>query len=127
MQQLYDRFESAKALLDYGFANWRLYTPDLLDIASIPVTFGTVSEITPVLKDATPVLLEKGKTPEQRIELDESVTAPVEAGQQLGTIYVTAGEETIAELPLVASEEVRALAGGSLTCRMLRALCLCDA
>ena len=122
-----DRFESAKALLDYGFANWRLYTPDLLGIASIPVTFGTVSEITPVLKDATPVLLEKGKTPEQRIELDESVTAPVEAGQQLGTIYVTAGEETIAELPLVASEEVPRLSWWELTCRMLRALCLCDA
>ncbi len=122
-----DRFESAKSLLDYGFANWRLYNPDLTELAVVPVTLGDTRSITPVLQNAEPVLLEKGKSPEQRIELAESVTAPVEAGQQLGTLYVTIGEETIAELPLVAAASVPRLSWWQLTCRLLQALCLCDA
>ena len=73
--------------------------------------------ITPVLADSTPILLEKGVSPTQRIVLDEAVTAPVEAGQQLGTLYVTAGEQTLAELPLVAPEVCRGWAGWQLVCR----------
>ena len=40
-----DRFESAKALLDYGFANWRLYTPDAAGLDAVPVTLGAVDAI----------------------------------------------------------------------------------
>ena len=119
-----DRFESAKALLDYGFANWRLYTPDAAGLDAVPVTLGAVDAITPVLADSTPILLEKGVSPTQRIVLDEAVTAPVEAGQQLGTLYVTAGEQTLAELPLVAPEDVPRLSWWQLVRRMLGALCL---
>ena len=120
-----DRFESAKALLDYGFATWRLYTPDSADIGAVPVTLGAVAEITPVLADASPLLIEKGARPTQQVTLDEGVTAPVEAGQQLGTLTVTAGDQTLAELPLVAPERVERLSWWQLTCRLLRAVCLC--
>ena len=120
-----DRFESAKALLDYGFATWRLYTPDSADIGTVPVTLGAAAEITPVLADASPLLIEKGARPTQQVTLDESVIAPVEAGQRLGTLTVTAGDETLAELPLVAPERVERLSWWQLTCRLLRAVCLC--
>ena len=120
-----DRFESAKALLDYGFANWRLYTPELTEISTVPVTLGTESELTPTLSDNTPILLEKGKTPEQHIELAEGVTAPVDAGQQLGTLYITAGDETIAELPLVADAAVPRLSWWDVTTQLIRGLCMC--
>ena len=120
-----DRFESAKALLDYGFANWRLFTPDEAENAAVSVTLGITHEITPVLAEPSPILIEKGMSPQQRIELDASVTAPVEAGQQLGTLYVTAGDKTLAELPLVAPEAVPRLTWWQLTCQLLRAVCLC--
>ena len=55
---------------------------------------------------------------------EQLCTAPVEAGQQLGTLYVTAGEQTLAELPLVAPEAVPRLGWWQLVCRMLAALCL---
>lgn len=120
-----DRFESAKALLDYGFANWRLFTPDEAENTAVSVTLGITHEITPVLADPSPILIEKGMSPQQRIELDASVTAPVEAGQQLGTLYVTAGDKTLAKLPLVAPEAVPRLTWWQLTCQLLRAVCLC--
>ncbi len=43
-----DRFESAKALLDYGFANWALVTPQADAIPAVPVTLGTKTAVTPV-------------------------------------------------------------------------------
>ncbi len=119
-----DRFESAKALLDYGFANWRLYTPDAAAVGAVPVILGEQSEIIPVLADPSPLLTVKGAAPEQQIELDEQVTAPVEAGQQLGTLTVRAGGETLAVLPLVAPAAVARLSWRQLFLQTLRALCL---
>lgn len=54
-----DRFESAKALLNYGFSNYALVTPELGELPAVPVTLGTAAEITPVLADETPILIDK--------------------------------------------------------------------
>ena len=40
------------------------------------------------------------------ISLEESVTAPVSQGQRLGTLTVRAGEQVLAEVPLVAEEGI---------------------
>ena len=54
-----DRFESAKALLDWGFANYCLVAPVLEDqTLAVPVLLGTDAQIFPVLDRADPVLLE---------------------------------------------------------------------
>ena len=88
-----DRFESAKALLNYGFSNYALVTPELGELPAVPVTLGTAAEITPVLADETPILIDKALAAgvETRVCVDESVTAPVEAGQTLGTLTITSG------------------------------------
>lgn len=54
-----DRFESAKALLNYGFSNYALVTPEPGELPAVPVTLGTAAEITPVLADETPILIDK--------------------------------------------------------------------
>ena len=88
-----DRFESAKALLNYGFSNYALVTPEPGELPAVPVTLGTAAEITPVLADETPILIDKALAAgvETRVCVDESVTAPVEAGQTLGTLTITSG------------------------------------
>lgn len=43
------------------------------------------------------------------VELDESVTAPVLKGQQLGTLRVEAGGRLLREIALAAAQEVPAL------------------
>ena len=121
-----DRFESAKALLNYGFSNYALITPELGELPAVPVTLGTSMEITPVLADETPILIDKALAAgvETRVCVDESVTAPVEAGQTLGTLTITSGGQTIAERDLIAPEAVGALRWGDVYLQMLRALCM---
>ena len=121
-----DRFESAKALLNYGFSNYALVTPELGELPAVPVTLGTAAEITPVLADETPILIDKALAAgvETRVCVDESVTAPVEAGQTLGTLTITSGGQTIAERDLIAPEPVGALRWGDVYLQMLRALCM---
>ena len=121
-----DRFESAKALLNYGFSNYALVTPEPGELPAVPVTLGTSMEITPVLADETPVLIDKALAAgvETRVCVDKSVTAPVEAGQTLGTLTITSGGQTIAERDLVAPEAVGALRWGDVYLQMLRALCM---
>ena len=121
-----DRFESAKALLNYGFSNYALITPDPGELPAVPVTLGASMEITPVLADETPILIDKALAAgvETRVRVNESVTAPVEAGQTLGTLTITSGSQTIAERDLVAPEAVEALRWGDVFLQMLRALCM---
>ena len=121
-----DRFESAKALLNYGFSNYALITPDPGELPAVPVTLGASMEITPVLADETPILIDKALATgvETRVCVDGSVTAPVEAGQTLGTLTITSGGQTIAERDLIAPEPVGALRWGDVYLQMLRALCM---
>ena len=121
-----DRFESAKALLNYGFSNYALVTPEPGELPAVPVTLGTSMEITPVLADETPILIDKALAAgvETNVRVDGSVTAPVEAGQTLGTLTITSGGQTIAERDLVAPEAVEALRWGDVFLQMLRALCM---
>jgi D-alanyl-D-alanine carboxypeptidase (penicillin-binding protein 5/6) len=122
-----DRFESAKALLDYGFANYCLVTPTLeTDPGTVAVTLGQTGAITPVLGDAEPLLLDKGlkSAVTQEVQLVPTVSAPVEAGQTLGTLTLSANGETLAEIPLVAPEPVARLTFGDVFLQMLRGMCM---
>ena len=49
-----DRFESAKALLNYGFSNYALLTPEPGELPAVPVVLGQDAEITPSLPTRRP-------------------------------------------------------------------------
>ena len=116
------RFEGAKALLNYGFASYSLVhvTADTV-IPTVPVTMGQAAYVQPVLGEGGTLLLEKAKAGSltQEMTLEETVKAPVEKGQQLGTLRVLSGEETVAEIPLVAGESVERLGYGEILERLL--------
>ena len=121
-----DRFESAKALLDWGFANYCLVAPVLEDqTLAVPVLLGTDAQIFPVLDRADPVLLEKSLKNQvtQTVELEEEVTAPVEAGQQLGTVTLRSGDQVLGTIPLVAPAQVARLTWWQLVGRLWKTLC----
>ena len=117
------RFEDAKALLNYGFSTYTLVTvaPET-PLAPIPVTLGTQATCQPVLGEGSALLLEKARAGAlaQRIEMAESLTAPVAAGDALGTLTVTAGEETVAQIPIVAGETVARLTFGQVLGRLMK-------
>ena len=56
-------------------------------------------------------------------DLPESISAPVQAGQQLGSLTVTGGGQTLLEVPLVAAEAVEALSVPELFLSLLGSLC----
>ena len=122
-----DRFQSAKALLDYGFANYALVSAETpAPLAAIPVRLGTADAVAPVLQQSAPILIDKAVQAQvsKAVTLEPELTAPVAAGQQVGTMTVTAGDNTRAVIPLVASETVDRLTLWQLTVRLLRRLCM---
>ena len=124
------RFEDAKALLNEGFAGYTLcrVTPETA-LPPIPVNLGTQATVQPVLAEGTgTLLLEKARAGalSQSVALAESAEAPVSAGDRLGTLTVTAGEEVVAELDLVAGESVPRITYGQLLLRLLRTAFLSD-
>lgn len=108
-----DRFEGAKALLNYGFANYETVTLDFegAQIPPVKVLKGVSREITAAIKDAFPVTIPKGKKGdiEYTVEIAENVEAPVEKNQILGKVTAKAGEDVIGEYSLIAEEGVRKL------------------
>ena len=119
------RFEDAKALLNWGFANYALVEPtEGFTPTPIPVILGTQETVVPLPASCGPILLEKAKVAAvtREVELAEDCEAPVEAGQVLGTLRVLAGKELLAEIPLTAAEAVPRLSFGQIWLRVLKAI-----
>ena len=117
------RFDDAKTLLSYGFSTYALETIVPQEaLPPIPVELGTQATVQPVLGEGTALLLEKAKAGQlsQSVELAESVAAPVARGDTLGTLTVTAGEETVAQIPIVAGEDVARVTFSQMFTRLLR-------
>ena len=117
-----DRFAACKSMLDYGFANFSLYSPALQDGASVPVKLGAAGNVSAVPAGETNLLIDKAQRSSitTEITLEESVTAPVSKGQRLGTLTIKAGEQTLSQVPLVAEEEVQRLTWGQITVKILK-------
>ena len=122
-----DRFQSAKALLDYGFANYALVSSELPEeLLPVRVKLGVETEIKPQLQPSAPILIEKGEQAKvtKTVTLCEEVTAPVAAGQQLGTLTIATDQRTLAEIPIIAPAAVEKLSLWELTVRILRRVCM---
>lgn len=105
-----DRFEDAKKLLNWGFANYSIFEPqiDMSLITDVTVLCGEQDKITPVVKNPNPILIKKGteNSITQRVNLCVDVEAPVEKGQKLGTVYFEKDGEILADCPIVSENEV---------------------
>ena len=123
------RFEDAKTLLSYGFSTYALktVTPDS-PLAPVPVRLGTQSTVQPILGDGSTLLLEKSGAGEltQSLSILDSVDAPVAKGTQLGTMTVSSGESVLAEIPILAGEDVPKITYGQMLLRVLRMALLAD-
>lgn len=116
------RNAACKSMLDYGFANYALVSPDLEDIPSVPVVLGKEKDVPLELSGARQLLIPKAKKAgiTQSVSLEESVNAPVEKGAVLGTLTVKSGEETLLEIPLSAAKAVEKLTFGDVFLMVLK-------
>ena len=106
-----DRFEGAKAMLNWGFSNYELFTPeiDLTQIAPVNVVSGVEETILPSVSAVEPILIPKGAQAKivQKIELAVDVEAPVEAGQVLGEVRLELDGEAVGTYSLIAPQAVK--------------------
>lgn len=116
-----DRFAACRSMLDYGFANYALVTPED-PTAEVTVKLGKAESVAAVPAESVAQLVEKAQRNEVRVQVDmeEQVTAPVSAGQKLGTMTVYCGEQILAQVPMVASEAVSRLSWFQILGRVLR-------
>ena len=119
------RFDDARTLLDYAFANYALVTPRLEDLPPVAVKLGTAGSVGVVCGRSGRILVEKRLQGalEGAAELPREVSAPVEAGQQLGTLYLRAQGETITSVPLLAAEAVPRVTVWQVWQGLVRVLC----
>ena len=117
-----ERFAACKSMLDYGFANFAIYTPSLAEDASAAVVLGKSSRVKAVPAENGALLVEKGQLPSvtTEISLEETVDAPVSRGQRLGMMTVKAGEQVLSQIPLVAEVAVERKSWGDIFMDLLR-------
>jgi D-alanyl-D-alanine carboxypeptidase (penicillin-binding protein 5/6) len=105
------RFDEAKKMLEYGFANYQLNkvakAGDLLG-ADVSVKFGASGKVDAVVGSDIELLLTKGAERDLRLDavVYDTVHAPVRKGDVLGEIKVMKGDTMIMSIPAVAGADV---------------------
>ena len=117
-----DRFNACKSMLDFGFANFALISAEAEGKMEVEVKLGEDRTVTAVPGALTQMLIDKAQrgSVATEVKLEESVTAPVSRGQWLGTLTVKAGEQVLAQVPLVAEQAVRRLGWSDLFIMIFR-------
>ena len=123
-----DRTAACKTMLDYGFANFALVSPQP-ETATVPVKLGHSSQIAAIPEAEAQLLVDKAKKDGIATEtvLEKSVTAPVNQGQRIGTMTVKSGDQILAEVPLVAADSVPRLTWWDITEKVLRQVAMANA
>ena len=115
-----ERNASAKALLDWGFANYALYRSTPQIVPSLAVSGGKLDSVK-ISANEFCAVVPKGNAQnvEVKIELQEKVTAPVKAGDKVGCVKYYIGNETIGEIDVCAAETVEKIEFGDVFMRIL--------
>lgn len=124
-ESIESRNKDASALLDYGFANFRLCPltsgEELPDVA---VELGTEAYVTPVYDGGGAVLLrtKDAQGLSWSLDLPESVAAPVRAGERLGTLTLSNSSGPVAEVPILAGGTSERLSAPGIFIRLVSLL-----
>ena len=109
-----DRNQTAKALLDYGFANYTVYTPsaDSGSLKNIKVLKGVKNEVSLKAEKPSALVVPKGteKTIKQKLELPQDLIAPVDKGQTVGKLRFVSDAKVLCEYKILAAENIERMA-----------------
>ena len=106
-----DRFTQMKRLLDWGFAHTRqqeLVSADQT-MCLVPVEHGSETTVCVHAAQAIDLTVWGGSEQITQLHLPPTVSAPVSAGQHLGTVSISRDGTVVAEAPLVAGSSVGAV------------------
>ena len=121
-----ERFESAKAMLNWGFSNYETVTPTVEKELLTPVRVkkGEEAYVMPKTEEIKPMTLKKGlkdKT-ETEITLSDYIEAPCEENQIIGKVVIKAEGEIVGEYNLLCEKPVQRITFGVMFLRFLKVL-----
>ena len=118
------RNADAKALLNYGFSAYALVSAAPEEpLPTMPVTMGETDSVSLTLPpDALTAVVEKAQAAalERRIDLPESLPAPVRQGQQVGTLTLCSGDTELMTVPILAAEDAAGRSWGRMFTDLLK-------
>lgn len=118
------RNADAKALLNYGFSAYALVSAAPEEpLPALPVTMGETDSVSLMLPpDALTAVVEKAQAAalERRIDLPESLPAPVRQGQQVGTLTLCSGDTELMTVPILAAEDAAGRSWGRMFTDLLK-------
>lgn len=124
-ESIESRNKDASALLDYGFANFRLCPlTSGEELPEVAVELGTEASVTPVYDGGGAVLLrtKDAQGLSWSLDLPESVAAPVRAGERLGTLTLSNSSGPVAEVPILAGGTSERLSAPGIFIRLVSLL-----
>ena len=106
-----ERFNEASKLLDYGFANYKLYSDHNkdLEITPIPVEKGVKEDLIYKANKEFTYLCTKDTSPEdiaKEVVLEEKLVAPISENDKVGEIIYSINGKKLGSLDLVAGESI---------------------
>lgn len=108
-----DRFNGAKKLLDYGFANYSFFEveADLQNMNDIPVKKGVYKKVGIAADGKLKLLLPKSESKEisQKLTFKKDITAPVSKGEVVGNVEVYVGDKSVGSIKIVANAPIERL------------------
>ncbi len=108
-----DRFNGAKKMLDYGFANYSYENlgANLKDGITAKVEKGVKSDVLVTAKDKVNLLVPKTDKGDitRKTEWNQKITAPIKKGDVLGYVNVYMAETQVGKIEILANEDVEKL------------------
>lgn len=105
-----DRFEGAKKLLDFGFANFSFSQIGAeLKETEIPILKGEKKTLKIKATEKLSLLAQKSAKNDikRETEWNKNITAPIKKGQTVGYVNIYNGEENIGKIPIRATESIK--------------------
>ncbi len=114
----------AASLLDFGFTNYTCYRANGGSAGEIRVLGGNTASVSCSYGEFS-ALLERAQASgtEAVIRLQETVTAPVQKGDVVGSVVYQIGEREIGSVPITADDDVPKIGFFELVFRMVGAVC----
>ena len=116
------RNEIAKKLFDFGFAGYRYVEFPSNCLETVAIKGSVETELPLCYGEYKTVIEKKNGEVKTEISLPEYVSAPIKAGDTVGTVKYTLNGETLAELPITAAVNIERIDFRSQFLRLLKTM-----
>lgn len=120
------RNAAATSLLDWGFANYTVYEREAGTVGTLPV-IGGVRSTCQASYDRFHSVVSKSDASkiQSTTELPETLTAPIQKGQKIGSVVYTLDGKEIGRIDIMADEAVEGIGFWDVVIRLLRTMSAC--